>query len=306
MISDYSIIICGCTINSSSYIERHLQHLQELKPLFKDFSIVIYENDSVDNTTEILKDLERNGTIQLITEKGITNRLKKRTTIIAHGRNTLIDHVIKCNKYDYMIMVDLDDILKQPIGDSIKRAFEYNTNEWDVLTGNCSGLYYDIWALRINKKQWSETHQAIWDTCLDYDVWDMIKHVNYANMIKELEEREKNFAYYTTTTQKILQRKILRETYVKSFQKNIPSTSPLIPVESAFGGIGIYKISAIKDCKYNGLQTNCTCSDYDVKGDCIDIACEHISFHKDIIQKNDGKIFICPTLLVANQEEHMQ
>jgi hypothetical protein len=53
----------------------------------------------------------------------------------------------------------------------------------------------------------------------------------------------------------------------------------LIPVDSAFGGIAVYKISSIENCVYVGEY-----KDGSEK-------CEHVEFHKSI-RENGGKIFI--------------
>lgn len=55
---------------------------------------------------------------------------------------------------------------------------------------------------------------------------------------------------------------------------------PLIETDSSFGGLGVYKISKIKNCKYNGFVYN---SDGTVKYS----QCEHVALNADI--KKEGK-----------------
>jgi len=281
-INKLNVCVCGCTINSSSYIKEHLQHLIDLKNIFHSVDIVIYENDSTDNTVEILKKLEDDKKITLISEENIKSTFKARTEIIAHGRNKLVQYVRSQEKYDYMIMVDLDGVLKNPITNSIKSAFSYDPTKWDVLVGNCLDRYYDIWALRINQRQWTPIHNKIWDKCLDYDSWDMYTH-------RKQEGRDGGR---------------LRLLHIKRYQKNIPTNFPLIAIESGFNGIGIYKISCIKDCNYEGITKYCTCRKYNVIGRCMIPTPEHVQFHKEIREKNSGRIFICPSLIVNDHKEH--
>jgi len=250
-INKLNVCVCGCTINSSSYIKAHLQHLFDLKKI----------------------------KITLISEKNIKSTIKIRTEIIGHGRNKLVQYVRSQEKYDYMIMVDLDGVLKNPILNSIKKAFSFDPKKWDVLVGNCLDRYYDIWALRINQRQWTPIHNKIWDKCLDYDCWDMIIH-------RKQEGRDE------------------RLLHIKRYQKNIPTNFPLIAIESGFNGIGIYKINCIKDCNYGGTTNHCTCRKYNVRGSCIIPTPEHIQFHKEIREKNRGRIFICPRLIVNDHKEH--
>ena len=54
-----NIIVCGCTKNSDNHIENEIDSILNLKQLFLLLDIVIYENDSTDNTLHILKSLEQ-------------------------------------------------------------------------------------------------------------------------------------------------------------------------------------------------------------------------------------------------------
>ena len=49
------LIVCGCTKNSASYIEKEINSILNLKQLFLSLNIVIYENDSTDNTVNIFE-----------------------------------------------------------------------------------------------------------------------------------------------------------------------------------------------------------------------------------------------------------
>ena len=138
-----SVIVCGCTKNSATYIHKHLQLLYDMAPLFQKFKMIIYENNSTDNTVEILEFFKQtHPNFDYITENIST---KPRTEILSHGRNTLLRHV---QGYEYMIMTDLDDVIATFKPSQIKYLFE-NTGDWDGLLANCLGKYYDIWALRI-------------------------------------------------------------------------------------------------------------------------------------------------------------
>ena len=147
-----NIIFCGCTKNSAGYIYHEINSILNLKSLFLSLDIVIYENDSTDNTRKILKYMEKNKKLTLISESGIQIQFKSRSMILAHGRNKLVEFVNSRNIYDYMIMVDLDNVMRNFNRQGLIDAFSYDLKTWDVLTGNCKNNYYDIWALRLNKK----------------------------------------------------------------------------------------------------------------------------------------------------------
>jgi glycosyltransferase involved in cell wall biosynthesis len=258
MYSTYSIIVCGCTKNSSSYIYKHLESLYEMHDQFAQFKLLVFENNSTDNTVEILETFKKTHPFfNYISEK---NNIGKRSQAIAHGRNTLLQHV---KQYDYMIMVDLDDVIATFKSRQIKYLFENtksndndndNPNvEWDALFANCLGKYYDVWALRIYPDIWNNSNPF---KMIDYDCWDMARLYQSKRIIS-------------------------------IHQITIPTNLPLIPVSSAFGGFGIYKVSKIKDCRYDGTK------------------CEHVHFHKEMIEKNNAKLFICPKFLVNRQDQHI-
>lgn len=157
-----SVIVCGCTKNSATYIHKHLQLLYDMALLFQKFKMLIYENDSTDNTIEMLEIFKQtHPNFDYITENIST---KPRTETLAHGRNTLLRNI---QGYEYMIMTDLDDVIAIFKPSQIKYLFE-NT-EWDGLLANCLGKYYDIWALRIERDKWTPLCPF---QVIDYDCWE--------------------------------------------------------------------------------------------------------------------------------------
>lgn len=275
------VVVCGTIKNGEKTIKKNIESLLEIKKYCLDFKLLLYENDSTDNTVNILNNL-RSNIIHVISEKNI-NKLGGRTIILSWGRNKLLKYINKhFSDYDYMIMTDLDDVLKGFKARMIKKEFDKDLTKWDVLTANCIGPYYDIYALRANKNKF-------WNTDIQYDCWDMINH----------------------STKLGFNPRLSKLIHVGNFQKVIPINEKLIMVDSAFGGMGIYKIDIIKDCYYNGLTEFCSCKkflnkDFHLKmGRCSMTTCEHVSFHKQIREKNKGRIYICPSLLVYAEPLHI-
>jgi hypothetical protein len=71
----------------------------------------------------------------------------------------------------------------------------------------------------------------------------------------------------------------------------IPTTAPLIEVESAFGGLAIYRREALMKGSYAGLN---------LQGEEI---CEHTVLHKTLVKENH-KIFINPKLINTDFTDH--
>jgi glycosyltransferase involved in cell wall biosynthesis len=275
------VVVCGTIKNGAKTIEKNINSLLELQKYCLDFKMVLYENDSTDGTTEILNKI-KSDTIHIISEQNI-NVLGGRTVILSWGRNKLLEYInTTFSDYDYVIMSDLDDVLKGFKGKMVQKEFEKDLSKWDVLTANCIGPYYDIYALRCKKNK-------IWELDLQYDCWDMINH----------------------TTKLGFNRGLSTLIHVGNFQKVIPTKEQLISVDSAFGGMGIYKMSIIKNCYYNGMMGECSCKEYLNQeyhfrmGKCSQTTCEHVSFHKQIRENNNGRIFICPSLLVYAEPQHI-
>jgi hypothetical protein len=275
--NNYKVVIVGCTKNNEKYIRSNLLKLVQIGSQFKDYKIIIYENDSTDNTLHQLEAFKlANQNFDFIHETQVEYKYSKyrnidmRAAVLTHGRNILLNQAInKYSMYDYMIMTDMDNVLIDFNPQNIGEAFKHNVEDWDAITANCTIKYYDIWTLRISNDIWKpEIHGKIWNEPIVHDCWRQI----FKNIHPLL--------------------------CVDNYQKFIPPTMPLIETDSSFGGLGIYKISKIKNCKYNGFVYN---SDGTVKYS----QCEHVAFSADI-RKNGGKIFICPSLLITCPIEHLQ
>jgi hypothetical protein len=240
----YGVIFGGTVRNSGEFIKKNLENIDKCGSLFKNYSVVIYENDSSDDTRQILNDNKKDN-YNYIFEDNITE--PSRTKRISHGRNKVLDKIRELNKdntYQYMVILDLDDINSYgKFVDTIYTCFLYD--DWNVLTGNQSGRYYDIYALR--KKG----------------------DVEYDCMKEVYDDMNKTGISYTDAFNK----------WAVSKMKNYPQ-GELLEVDSAFGGIAIYKLASIPNtCKYKG--------EYDTGGD----ICEHVPFNK-CLKDNGAKIYI--------------
>ena len=178
------------------------------------------------------------------------------------------------SSYDYILMVDMDGILDGFKIDSLHNAFKEGLPSWDALFANTTGRYYDIWALR---------SKAI---NISFDCWDLARHLQIQFSMDPVKAKE---------------------TAVQAFQIKIPPSKPLLPVESAFGGLGLYRLAKTKGCVYSGLTTSCSCRHLlePFPNTCFPHTCEHVSFHKDMMDKHGAQLFIIPSIQVKSQDEHL-
>jgi hypothetical protein len=150
---DYSCIIVGTARDISGYVNSSINTLKRISKLFKYCPIVIYENDSKDDTLEKLKSIEN---ITVISEKNVPGN---RTTRLAYARNKLHQYSIDLNyPFDYYIVCDLDDKISKLTPESILTCFKHSG--WSMMGANQESKYYDIWALRT------------FDDWCDHDCWN--------------------------------------------------------------------------------------------------------------------------------------
>jgi hypothetical protein len=223
--SDESIIIVGAIRNGEKYIDLIFKNIYFIVSQFKEYKIMIYENDSNDESRNILKNYnQKDENINLIFENQIDQKYPYRTQRLAYIRNTLLQKTIeKYNSYTYLLIMDMDDVNStSKIVDTFHHIFEYNPKIWDIQTIHQTKEYYDIWAFR--KRGY-----------IEYDCWYEYFHDINQNKISQEEAYQKHIIKY---------------------QKPFQLRRGLIPVISAFGGAAIYKIELLnnaKNAKYIGL-----------------------------------------------------
>jgi hypothetical protein len=208
------ILICGVGKNVSHSFNTVYNGIQSLGSACKDYKVIIYENNSTDNTKEVYslwakfnpkilflsEDLPQNYFEKIYPKKG--NFIVEP---IARARNIVLHEVLKpeYDDYKYVIMADLDEFEPwniKAIIDSIQNPQE----EWDAIFANGA---YDLYALR-------SPQFCIGPEWVGFEAWKTL------------------YNYYGV---------ILSQTL---------KTGQWLKVESAFGGLGIYKREALKGCFY--------------------------------------------------------
>lgn len=245
----YNVIFAGTIRNVERYLAKGLSHIDQCGQKFNQYAVVLYENDSVDATRAILQQSKKSNYHYLLEDKVSEPR---RTMRIAHGRNRILDKVRELNAdntYDFLIMLDIDDVNDSgKFVQSIESCFLYE--DWDVLTGNQTGTYYDLWALRKEGD-------------LDYDC-----------ILKVAESDPKDEV----------------EAFLKYWKSKDTLHYPqghLHEVDSAFGGIAIYRLKAVPpQCRYVGSYPNGM------------EKCEHVDFHT-CIKAHGGRMYLNTSFLTG-------
>lgn len=216
------VIICGVCKDVESALSAVISSVEETGSLFRDYQVFVYENNSQDNTAEILNKWEEKNrrvhiTTENIPEKTLLSFCRaiswdnrpSRLELIVRARNIVLQQIMR-HEYDdhrYVIWVDMD--------------FK---NGWDI--------------------------KGIIDSLSQPQPWDGI----CANGVLPDGRMFDGHAY--RDSQFPLGPELLGEYWWRKYLKKImvvlDENIDLVPVISAFGGLAIYKRQSIQDCCYSG------------------------------------------------------
>ena len=151
-----TLVVTGMTRNDYKHQDATIKTIKRQMNHFDVIKVIIYENDSTDNTLNGLNTWSEllNIPVQIITQ---TNLKGSRTERFATGRNALIKAVEKISpEPDYMLLIDMDGVSDDLEG--VETCFDL-PEKWGVCCTNQRDVYYDLWVLRT------------FDNWCDCDVW---------------------------------------------------------------------------------------------------------------------------------------
>ena len=195
-------------------VERLLGAIEQFIPVV----CFIVESDSSDSTVQILEDLSTaDKRVRFVSLGRIEGSIPNRLERLKYCRNEYIQELRNNPEYQdcgLIVVADLDGINTSITGATVNRVMDSEL-EWDVLSANQSGRYYDILALR--HPYWSPnsfTHEMQW--------------------------------LKTFIGKKRAWRHSLGDRTFK-----IDQFHPPIAVDSAFGGLCFYKRWVMQECDYS-------------------------------------------------------
>lgn len=244
----HSVVFVGPTRNCAKFLPQVFANMQKIGNLFKSYACVFVESDSTDNTLEVLQGFSREyDNVFCLSLGKLEDSIMSRTIRIATARNCGIKFCEDRGLFDihdYFIQIDVDDVCAGDIDEeAILSCFKYDLDSWDGMTAN-QNTYYDLWTLR--KEGW-----------LNYDCW-----YNVA--------RKPDYMSYEDA----------KNIFVDSRFIKIPKNYGLIEVDSAHGGLSIFKSSMARGCRYKGYDEQNNFEESDL-----------LEFNRNIKAKG-GKIFI--------------
>jgi len=237
------------------------ENLERLQFAFKDFSKVhmrIVESDSSDSTVEVLRRYRAiNPDFDFESLGMLASTIPDRWERIAFCRNRAAELLlsdIRLHNCRWVVVADLDGINSEITPQAVISS--WSRSDWDVCTANQGAPYYDVFALR--HPTWSPN-----------DCW----------------------RYEAELIDKGTHPIVAREVAIYSRQKLIPKDAEWVPVDSAFGGLAIYKREFYLLGEYAGKTGNGART------------CEHVPFHEDL-KAAGARIYINPALINSYWNEH--
>jgi hypothetical protein len=246
-----NLAIVGTARNVSKYLHRIYRALSEATINFNSRTFFIVESYSTDSTVDVLESLSKNDRGFLYTSlQELESPLPPLSIRISQARNAAADMAREYDGYfDYVLVADLDNVNRDITASRLESCWKYQN--WDMMSANQPFAYYDTWAFR---------HRILspGDCWRDYD-----SLVEYFGKDEALKLAVRN--------------RVLK----------IPPHAKPIPVDSAFGGLAVYRSKPYLKHRYSGV---------DKHGKEI---CEHVELHRELI--NDGcSLFINPMMINLN------
>jgi hypothetical protein len=270
-----SVAIVGTISNVENVLEKDLKQLITALAEFNVSDIFLVESDSIDKTSILLKKLEKKYSNLKYAKLGnLKNEIPDRIERIRHCRNHYVNwirenYAIKI--WDYVIVVDLDGMNKKISSAGINSCF-LSEISWDAVFANQKYGYYDIYALR----------HATW---MPYDCFRVLSIMKKKLGAMLLTRPIRSFLfkriYFDSLRRKLIYEKMLK----------LHVNSDWIQVDSAFGGLAMYKVELFLK------------NDYSVISERGNIRSEHIDFHKKCI-KDGYKLYINPKLINSTWNEY--
>lgn len=237
-IQSQKIVFVGLARNIEHQIEHSVKRLVKIGESAQEYKIIIFENDSEDNTKSILEHLSSTNS-NIITIHDKYNRPQfgpvqdtERTMALAEYRNILKEYVRnQLPDYDFVIVSDMDFI--DFSDDGCYNSFGWlalHSNSIDAVAGN--SFEYKHVTTTEKKSLWNYDSWAF-----RYTWWNQLQTLDCITFSSMLW-----FGFFI-----------------------MPVGSTIISVNSAFGGMTIYKTQQFIQGQYDGFDCEHVCFHYNLK-----------------------------------------
>jgi len=253
-----ALVVVGCVRNGAKTVRHAVDTLARATAGFANVQFFVVESDSTDATLAELERLrQQSDRFAFVSLGALDERIPARTERIAHCRNRYVEELRANARYasaDYVMVADLDGVNDDLRPEALATCWNPAAAPWDVVTANQLDAYYDIWALR-------------------HPDWCPVDcHHQYARL-RPIFGHPRALAIA-----------------IHSRMARLSPDAAWIEVDSAFGGLAIYRREALLAGSYSGLQAGQS-------------VCEHVPLHAQL-RARGLRIFINPALINAHRTDH--
>jgi hypothetical protein len=256
--SSSSVLVVGTARNCAEHVAGQVARIGSALREFARVQWLLIESDSTDATASTLAGIAGGDPNFAHMSLGkLAERLPLRTERIAFCRNAYLDQIRVNERYagtEFVVVADFDGVNSLLTREAVASC--WRRDDWDVCVANQRGRYYDIWALR--HADWSPN-----------DCWAQYRFLNQHGV-------SHTKAWSACVGSRMVQ---------------IPADSQWIEVDSAFGGLAIYRRNALQHGAYAGADL--------LGAEC----CEHVTLHRDL-RARGCRIFINPALINGDSRDH--
>lgn len=217
------VTICSIGKNVENAIPNSIKTIEGIGNLFEDYRVFIYENNSSDNTPKLLKNWsQKNTKVKVISEVLSYESLIKKSLALCWDRAPFRVCILAMAR---------NIVLKLAMNK------QFDDYEYFIMTEMDFHLPWDYKSI---EDIFSKYNNLEWDAIFANGVMVTDNELTYDTYTY----RDYNYPFGPEL--------LGEEWWFNTPKIRLPKHS-MVPVISAFGGLGIYKRKAIKDCFYSGV-----------------------------------------------------
>lgn len=270
------VLLVGTISNAEKKLEQDFYKVFKSLHFFDEIDVFLVESDSSDSTIAVIEKIRnKNLNFNYVSLGNLKVALPNRIERIRKCRNFYVEYIrnnIDVKKWDYVVVADLDGMNSALKNNSILKLFS-SQESWDACFPNQKFGYYDLYALR----------EPSW---MPRDCFEDLKFLK-----SKIPKREfKRFQFFDKL-RNIIDHDRARKIAIYSKMRILSKNSNWIRVDSAFGGLAIYRIGWFLDFDYSkSSESNILVS-------------EHVDFHLKCINMK-ARFYIVPKFINSNWNEY--
>ena len=269
--------ILGCVQNSEKYLSQVFANLQGCQSLFAGSTILVLENDSRDCTRSWLRSFGRtHGGVKAQSFQGLNDQIPVKTVRLAALRNAGIDwlHALGAlrSPNDLVMILDFDEVNADPW--DFSQLEQVVSRSWLVIK-QAQFFLISLALITISRLRHSEL--------CPHDVWWQVYQMHIKN------------PHWSDS-------KCLDAGYFP-WQLNLSPRQEPFMVDSAFGGLGLYKASWLQRAQapYCGETVRLLCVEDEGSRLLRWQVCEHVNFHAGL-RSAGASLWIYPAWINWNTQ----